>query len=88
MSSYNQNCLGIFIIVSFEIFVVIISIRIWFINYYQDQIIILRGVLDEVDGILSEFPGDKGTSILVLLLHGRLEDGHPPPILTFPTQYI
>ena len=45
---YKQNCLCIFIVVSFGVFVIIIFIRIWFINCSQDQIFILGGVLDEV----------------------------------------
>ena len=72
MASSNQRCLGIFIIVSFLFFVIVISIRRWFINYLQDLIIIFMGGLDEVDEILSELPGDEGFSILVFLPHGRL----------------
>ena len=67
MAISNQRCLGIFIIVSFVIFIIMIFIRKWFINYPQYQIIILMGVLDEVDDIISELPGDEG-----FLLHGRL----------------
>ena len=48
---------------------------IWFINYPQDQIIILSG-----DEILSELPGDEGLRIIVLLQHERFSDGHPSPI--------
>ena len=40
------------------------------------KIIILRGVLDEVYQILSEI-------IVILLPHGRLADGHTPPITSF-----
>ena len=40
----------------------------------------LRGVLDELDEILSEFPGDEGVSIIVLLPHGRLAYENPSPI--------
>ena len=72
MYSCNQHCLVIFVSVSFGILIVIIFIRRWFINYYQDQIFILRGVLDEIDEILNEIPRDGGVSILVFLLHGRL----------------
>ena len=60
MASSNQHCLGIFVTVSLSIFVIIIFIGIFFINYSQDQIIILRGVLDEADYIISELLGDKG----------------------------
>ena len=52
-------------------------------QYPQYQIIILRGVLDEVDDIIIELPGDEGVRILVLLPHRRLADGHPPLILSF-----
>ena len=83
IARYNQNFVSIFIIVSFGIFIIIIFFRRWFINYYQDQTIILRGVLDEVDEIISELPGDEGVRILVLLPHGRLADGHPSPITYF-----
>ena len=79
----NQHRLGTFVILSLGIFIVIILIRIWFINYPPYQIIILRGVLDEVDEILSELPGDKGVSINVLLPHGMLADDHSPPITYF-----
>ena len=83
ISRYNLHCLDIFIIFSFGIFIIIILIRIWFINYYQEQIVILRGVLDEVDDILVEVSGDKGYRIIVLLPHWRLADGHTPPINSF-----
>ena len=43
----------------------------------------MRGVLDEVDEILSELSGDKDVRIIVILQHGRLEYGHPPPINYF-----
>ena len=62
------------------LFIIIILIRIWFINYTQDQIIILRGAIDEVDEILSELPGDEGVRIIVLLPHERLAYGHPSPV--------
>ena len=80
IARYNQNFVSIFIIVSFGIFIIIIFFSRWFINYYQDQTIILRGVLDEVDEIISELPGDEGVRILVLLPHGRLADDNPSPI--------
>ena len=80
VDSYNQHRLSIFIVSSLGLFVIFIFIRIWFINYPQDQIIMLRGVIDEVYEILSELPGSNGFRILVLLPHGRLEDGHPYPI--------
>ena len=84
MSRYNQNCLWIFAIVSFRVLIVIIFISIGFIKKLsQDQIVILRGVLDEVDYILSELPGGEGVRILVLLPHGRLVDGHTYPIASF-----
>ena len=83
MSGSNQNCAGIFIIVSLRIFTIIIFIRIWLINYYQEQIVILRGVLDDIYKILSEILGNDDVRILVLLPHGRLADGHPPPITYF-----
>ena len=83
MSSYNQHCLGIFIVVSFRIFIIIILLRRWFINYFQGQIFILRGVLDEVDEIISELPGGEGFSIIVIIPHGRISDGHPSPIPYF-----
>ena len=69
-----------FFLVSFGLFIVIIFIRIWFINSPQDQIIILRGVFDEVDEIISELPWDEGVGIVVILPCGRLIDGHPSPI--------
>ena len=72
MASSNPHCLGIFIIFSFLFFVIVIFIRRRFINYPQDLIIILMGVLDEVDEIISELPGDEAFSILVFLPHGRL----------------
>ena len=43
----------------------------------------LRGVLDGADEILSEIPWDEGVRIIVLLPHGRPEDGHPSPITSF-----
>ena len=43
----------------------------------------MRGVLDEVDEILSELPAEKGVRILVVLPHGRFADGHPYPIPSF-----
>ena len=81
--SYNQNYLGIFIIISLGRLIIIIFIRIWFINYTQDQIIILRGVLDELDEIFSGLPGDQGVRIVLLPTHGKHVDGHPPPITSF-----
>ena len=80
VDSSNQHYLGIFVVVSLDIFIIIIFVRMWFINYPKDQIIILRGVFYEVDEILGEFPGDEGVRILVLLPHGRLADGNPSPI--------
>ena len=62
-----------------EIFIIIIFIRIWVINYSKDQIIMLRGVLDEVYNILSELWGYEGVSILLPITHGRLAYGHPYP---------
>ena len=58
MKISNQHRLGIFIILSLGISIIIILVRIYFINYPQEQIIILRGVIDEVDEILSEIPRD------------------------------
>ena len=58
MKISNQHRLGIFIILSLGISIIIILVRIYFINYPQEQIIILRGVIDEVDEILSELPRD------------------------------
>ena len=72
-----------FIVVFFGIFVIIIFIRKWFINYYQDQIVILRVVFDEVDDILSELPWYKGVNIFVPIPYGRLVDGHPYPVTSF-----
>ena len=43
----------------------------------------MRGVLDEVDEILSELPGGDGFSIIVIIPHGRISDGHPSPIPYF-----
>ena len=83
ISSYNQNCLGILIMIYLGLLIIIIFIRRWFINYTQDQIIILRGVLDELDEIFSELPGDEGVRILLLHTHGRHADGHPPPFPSF-----
>ena len=61
----------------------IIFIRIWFINYSQDQIVIPRSAIDEVDEILIEIPGNEGVRIIALLPHGRLKYGHPSPITYF-----
>ena len=83
MASSDRHCLGIFVLVSLGIFVVIIFIRIWFVNSPQDQIIILRGVFDEVDEILSELLGGEGVGVVVILPCGRLIDGHPSPITYF-----
>ena len=69
--------------VYFGIFNIIILISICFINYYQEQILIFRGVIDEVDKIISELPGDEGVSIIVLTPHGKLVYGHSPPIPSF-----
>ena len=87
MASSNQNRLGTFIIVSLRIFIIIIFIGRWFINSTQDQIMMLRGFIDDVDEILSGFPGNKGVRILVLLPNGRLEDGNTYPTPYFFTQY-
>ena len=43
----------------------------------------MRGVLDEVDEILSELTGDEGVRVIVLLPHWRLAYVHPPPIIFF-----
>ena len=59
-----------------------------FINYPQDQIIILRGVLDEVDDILSTLPGDEDIRILVLPSHGKLAYFRPHPIPYYFTLHI
>ena len=83
MAGYNQLCLGIFIIVSFGIIIIIIFIIRWFINYSQDQIVILRGVLDEVYEIISEISGDEGVVIIIILPNWRLADGHASPISYF-----
>ena len=83
MASYNQNYLGILIIVSLGILIIIILIRRGFIKYYQYQITILRGVMNEVDEILSELPGEEGVRITFIFPHGRLVDGHPSPITSF-----
>ena len=83
MASYNHHCLGILNIVYFGIFIIVILISIWLINYDQEQIFILRGVLDEIDEILSELPGDEGVRIILLLPHGRLVYGHSYPITYF-----
>ena len=79
ITNCNQHCSGIFVIFTLGIFIVTVLIRRWFINYPQDQIIILRVVFDEVDEILSELPGCEGVRIIVILPNGRLSDGHPPP---------
>ena len=79
MAGSNQHRLGILIFFSLGLFIIIIFIRIWFINYHQDKIIILRVVLGEVDDVFSELPGEEGVGIIVLLPHGRLIDGHPSP---------
>ena len=49
MVDSNQHCLGIFIIFTLGVFIVIIFIMRCFINYPQEKIIILRGVIDELD---------------------------------------
>ena len=79
MDSSNHHCFLIFIVKYLEIFIIIIFIRIWVINYSKDQIIMLRGVLDEVYDILSELWGYEGVSILLPITHGRLAYGHPYP---------
>ena len=66
MDRSNHHSLGIFIIVYLRIFIIIIFIRIWSINYPQDQTIITRDVRDEVDDILSKIPENKGFGILLL----------------------
>ena len=76
MTSYKQHCSGIFFIVSFGLFIIIIFIRRWLINSSPDQIAILRGVIVEVDEILSELSGGEGDRNIVLLPRGRLADGH------------
>ena len=83
MASSNKHCLGILIIVSFGIFIIIIFIRVWLIDYSQDQNIILRGVIDEVDDALSKLPRDEGVRIILLIPHGRLAYGPPSPISYF-----
>ena len=81
----NPHHLGIFVIVSLGLFIIIIFISIFFIHYTHDHIIVLRGVIYEVDDILSELPGDEGVGIFVLIPHGRLAYGHPSPIpYSFP----
>ena len=82
-ASSNQHLLGIFIIVSLVLFIITISLRRLFIKFPQEKIIVLRGVLDEVDDILMELPGDEGFRVLVLLPHKRLAYGHPYPIPSF-----
>ena len=72
MARYNQHCLGILLISPFGVFIIIVFISIWFINYYQDQIVILWGLIDEVDEIISELTEDEGVSIIVLPPHWRL----------------
>ena len=83
MDSYNQNWVFILVFFPFGIFFSIIFIRRRFIKYSQDQIVIFRGVLDEVYDILSEVQGDELVRILVLLPHVRLVDGHTSPIPSF-----
>ena len=80
MERSNQHHLGIFVVVYLGIFIIIIIIRIWFINYLLDPIIIFRGILDKLDDTLSEIPGDDNVRIFVLIPHGKLEYGHPYPI--------
>ena len=83
MVDSNQHCLGIFIIFTLGVFIVIIFIMRFFINYPQEKNIILRGVIDDLDEILSELPGDEGVRIIILLPHGRLAGFHPYPITYF-----
>ena len=83
MDGSNQHRLLLLIVVSLGPFVIIIFIKIWFINYPQDQIIILKGAIDEVGEILGEIPGDEDVIIVVLLPYGRLSDGYK-----YPTPYL
>ena len=83
MPRNNQSCLGIFVIVSFRIFIILVLIRIWSNNYSQDKIVIFRGVLDEIDEILSILTWYKGVRVIVLLLDERLAVGLPSTITSF-----
>ena len=80
---YKYHGFGIFIIVSLGIFVIIISIMIWFINFPQDQIIILRGNLDEVDKIISELSGNEGVKLFYSSHMGGLQVSIHTPFLPF-----
>ena len=84
MDISNQHPLGVLIIVSLGIFIIIIFIRVWFIKYNQDKIIIFRGVLDEVYNILSELPGEEGASIIVILTWESCRWTSTPHSLFFP----
>ena len=77
MDSSNQHHLGLFIIALLRLFNVIIFISLSISNDNQDQIIILRGVLDDIDDILSEILGHEGVVVLVVIPHVRLLDVHP-----------
>ena len=50
---------------------------------YVPQCGILSDVIDEVDEVLIELPGNKGVVVLVLLPYGRIAYGHQSPINSF-----
>ena len=83
MDISNHHRLGIFVVVSLGIFIIIIFIRIWFISYHQDQIIILRGVLDEADNILGELPGTRVSWLLYSYHMGGLQMDINIPFLIY-----
>ena len=83
MTSCNQIHLGVFIVAYLRLFSSIIFSRRFTIKYPQDQIIILRSVIDELDEVLRKIPGDEGVVVILLLPHGRLSDGHTSYIPSF-----
>ena len=77
MAIFNYHRLGILFIISLYIFIIIIFIRVWFVNYPQEQIIILMVALDELDVILSEPSGDKCVRGIIILPRLNILDVHP-----------
>ena len=84
MTISNHIHLGVFIVASLRLFSSIIFIRRFIINYPQNQIIILRGVIDELDEVIRELLGDEGVLFILLLPHGRVSDSHTSYINSFP----
>ena len=77
MAIFNYHRLGILFIISLYIFIIIIFIRVWFVNYPQEQIIILMVALDELDVILSEPSGGKCVRGIIILPRLNILDVHP-----------